>query len=124
MATWQPGDKKITGFLSRLLYDQPVRQSNAIADSASDDHSLKRIILLTDGDYNEGGSPLSIAHRLQHAGVVIDCIGIASREAVREDKLKPIASRNPDGSIRYCFIGDQQDLIRKYENLAHHIRPA
>jgi len=42
---------------------------------------------------------------------------------VDESRLKKIASCNPDGSIRYCFIGDQQDLIRKYESLAHHIRP-
>jgi hypothetical protein len=80
--------------------------------------------MLTDGDYNEGGSPLHMARRLQESGVVIDCIGIAARNSVKEENLKQIASRNPDGSIRYCFIGDQQDLIRKYESLAHHIRPA
>ena len=79
---------------------------------------------MTDGDYNVGGSPLRVAQRLKKAGVTIDCIGIGgSEEEVEEEKLKTIASRNPDGSIRYCFIGDQQQLIRKYESLAHHIRP-
>jgi Mg-chelatase subunit ChlD len=121
--TWSPRGKKRMGFLSRLFYDQPVQRSDSIANSVSEDNALKRIIMLTDGDYNEGGSPTNIVRRLQDAGVVIDCIGIASRKEVKEEKLKRIASRSPDGSIRYCFVGDQQDLIRKYESLAHHIRP-
>jgi hypothetical protein len=57
--------------------------------------------------------------------VIIDCIGIGgSPKDVDEKLLKEIASRNHDGSIRYCFIGDQQQLLRKYENLAHHIKIA
>ncbi|MHC4538690.1 MAG: vWA domain-containing protein [Planctomycetota bacterium] len=122
-AAWSPSYKKATGFLSRLLYDPPVRRSDAIAERSAENQGLKRIIMLSDGDYNEGGSPLKKARRLRDAGVVIDCVGIASREDVKDETLKQIASRNPDGSIRYCFIGDQQDLIRKYETLAHHIRP-
>ena len=83
----------------------------------------RRIIMLTDGEHNQGGSPVEIASRLKNAGVVIDCIGIGgSPEDVDEELLKQIASRNPDGSVRYCFIGDQSQLLRKYQTLAHHIR--
>jgi len=85
----------------------------------------KRIILLTDGEHNTGGCPLEVADRLKNAGVIIDCIGIGGTPAdVDEILLKKIASRNPDGTIRYCFIGNRQSLLRKYETLAHHIRPA
>ena len=68
---------------------------------------------------------MPIARRLKDKGVIVDCIGIGGNPAeVNEADLMKIASKNPDGSIRYCFIGDQQELIKKYENLAHHIRPA
>jgi len=118
------GGKGVRGFLSWLLYDQPTQSSQYIKENSPNNGCVRRIIFLTDGDYNEGGSPLKVANRLEDAGVVIDCIGIGgSREDVEEEKLKEIASRNTDGSIRYCFIGDQNELIRKYESLAHHIRP-
>jgi hypothetical protein len=118
--------RKITGIFSQLLYGPPSQHTNPAGGISPSNDCLRRIILLTDGDYNRGGSPLQVASRLKKAGVVIDCIGIGgSPEAVNESALKEIASRNPgDGSIRYCFIGDQQELIRRYESLAHHIRPA
>ncbi|MFC1780792.1 VWA domain-containing protein [Planctomycetota bacterium] len=85
----------------------------------------KRIILLTDGEHNAISNPETVADRLKKAGVIIDCIGIGGTPADIDEKLlKKIASRNPDGTIRYCFIGDQQALLRKYETLARHIRPA
>jgi hypothetical protein len=80
--------------------------------------------MLSDGGYNEGGSPFKVAQRLKDAGVIIDAIGIGKREDINEEAMKRIASCNPDGTVRYCWIGDQQNLIRKYESLAHHIRPA
>ena len=83
----------------------------------------QRIIMLTDGEHNARSLPLAAASRLKNAGVVIDCIGIGGSPAdVDEKLLKQIASQNPDGSPRYCFIGDQQQLLRKYQTLAHHIR--
>jgi len=84
----------------------------------------QRIIMLTDGEHTHFSSPLKVASRLKNAGVIIDCIGIGGSPAdVDEDILKQIASQNPDGSRRYCFIGDQQQLLRKYQTLASHIRP-
>jgi len=86
---------------------------------------LARALVLTDGGHNTGPSPLPVAQRLKDRGVVIDCIGIGgSPDCVDEAGLKAIASRNPDGSIRYCFIGDKSNLIQKYEQLANRIRPA
>jgi len=87
------------------------------------DGSTRRIILLTDGEHLGYENPIHIATRLKRAGVVIDCIGIGgSPRDVGEKLLKQIASRNPDGSIRYCFIGNQRKLLRKYQTLARHIR--
>ena len=81
--------------------------------------------MLTDGEHLGDENPVTIAARLKKAGVIIDCIGIGgSPKDVDEKLLKQIASRNSDGSVRYCFIGDQQELIRKYQSLAQHIRIA
>lgn len=118
--------KGFSRFISDLLYGPTQQSSDYIKEISKTPRPLKRIIMLTDGGHNAGSSPAKLASRLKNAGVVIDCIGIGgSPEDVDEALLREIASPNPaDGSIRYCFIGDQQKLIRKYESLAHHIRPA
>lgn len=116
--------KGLSRFFSELLYGPVQQSSDCIKESSATTETANRIILLTDGHHWDGPSPLRIAQRLKSAGVIVDCIGIGgSPTDVDESRLKKIASCNPDGSIRYCFIGDQQDLIRKYESLAHHIRP-
>jgi hypothetical protein len=118
-----PPNRGLCGFLSWLLYDQQGLDSNYIKEISKEGNYIRRIILLSDGDYNEGGSPIKVARILKNKGVVIDCIGIGgSPDEVEVEKIKEVASRNSDGSLRYCFIGDQQSLIRKYESLAHHIR--
>ncbi|MCK5795247.1 MAG: VWA domain-containing protein [Anaerolineales bacterium] len=110
----------VSNMLAELFFETKAKNPGYSAG----DNSLKRIILLTDGEHNYGGSPESVASRLKKTGVIIDCIGIGGTpEDVDEALLKKIASRNPDGSIRYCFIGDQDQLIRKYESLATHIMP-
>lgn len=116
-------DRPENNFFSRMISEIFIEPDKSKVSSDKDDNSLKRIILLTDGEHNQGGSPLSTASGLKNAGVIIDCIGIGGSPAdVGEDLLKQIASQNPDGSIRYCFIGDQQQLLRKYQSLAQHIR--
>ena len=99
-----------------------------VIDSTSEtgnSNTTNRIIMLTDGEHLGDGNPVNVAARLKNKGVIIDCIGIGGcPKDVDEALLKRIASRNPDGSIRYCFIGDQEQLIRKYQSLAQHIRLA
>jgi hypothetical protein len=107
--------------LSSIFFEQSIDNYTSIRNE--NDNSIKRIILLTDGEHLGGISPIDIANKLKSIGVTIDCIGIGgSPMEVDERLLKQIASRNPDGSIRYCFIGDQQKLLKKYRSLAHHIR--
>ena len=111
----------ITKMLSSFFVEPGIDKCLTIA--SGNEKITKRIILLTDGEHLGDDDPTNIATRLKKAGVIIDCIGIGgSPRDVDEKLLKQIASRNPDGSIRYCFIGDQQKLLRKYQTLAHHIR--
>jgi len=96
---------------------------NTRGKSRANGRTTKRIIMLTDGEHNGYTCPEKVADRLKGAGIVIDCIGIGGTpKDVDEARLERIASQNHDGSIRYCFIGDQQKLLRKYQTLAHHIR--
>ena len=105
--------------LSKFLYGEP----QAVAASASG--VSKRVIFLTDGHHNATNNPARVTARLKQAGVVIDCIGIGgSPSDVNEARLKAMASRNPDGSIRYAFIGDAAALIRKFEQLGNRLRTA
>jgi von Willebrand factor type A domain len=88
--------------------------------------SSLRITLLSDGEHNTGGCPKAVANELKARGVVIDTIGIGSSPEAKgfdEKTLKAIASLNADGTPRYSFIKDTENLIRAFEEMAHHIRP-
>ncbi len=77
-----------------------------------------RILLLTDGASNEGGSPMPVAERLKAQGIQLDIIGIGgSPEDVNENDLRKMASVI-NGETRYWFIKSVGQLIRKFENLA------
>lgn len=82
---------------------------------------LSHIIVLSDGDSN-AGNEIPEAARLKTAGVIIDCIGIADRKEVDEDKLKAVASLDPNGNPRYRFIGDKVALIQEFGRMAGHLR--
>jgi len=116
--------KGLSGFFSQLLYGSVQSTETHIKEDASNKDCPRRIILLSDGCYNEGGAPFRVAQRLKDARVTIDCVGIGKQEHINEEAMKRIASCNADGTVRYCWIGDQQNLIRKYDSLAYHIRPA
>jgi len=108
---------------SELFYEPDQHILGSTRELCTNKGITRRIILLTDGKHNDFSNPEKVADRLKNEGVIIDCIGIGGTpKDVDEKLLKKIASRDPDGSIRYCFIGDQQKLLRKYRTLAQHIR--
>lgn len=109
--------------LSSIFFEPGT--DRCVSRTSQNDKSVKRIIMLTDGEHLGDENPVTVASRLKKAGVIIDCIGIGgSPKDVDEKLLKQIASRNPNGSVRYCFIGDKEKLIKKYQSLAQHIRIA
>lgn len=115
--------RSVSRMLSALLYETGHAKGAGLSPGQCPVDAVKRIVLLSDGEHNTGASPVTVASRLKRAGVTIDCIGIAgSPDSVDEDLLKEIASRNPDGTVRYCFIGDSDALLKKYQDLARHIR--
>jgi len=109
-------------WVGRLLGTSP---SGATLHHEAHDSTVRRVVLLTDGEHNCGRSPQPLAAKLKARGILIDCVGIGgSPNEVDEKCLRAIASQNGDGSVRYCFIGDKAALIKKFEQLANRIRPA
>jgi Ca-activated chloride channel family protein len=76
------------------------------------------VILLTDGDSNQGPDPVTAAEELKARGIQLDIIGIGGSPAeVNERDLKRMASvRN--GQLRYWFIESADALIKQFEALA------
>lgn len=107
-------EPKTSSWISRFMVPSQDQESTP---------DLKRIILLTDGVHNLGGSPETVARKLKNEGVCIDCVGIGGDPSdVNEDLLKTIASTYDDGKTpRYAFIGDKDNLIQKFEQLAGRI---
>ena len=122
----QVRQSRISRFLTNFLFEATVDCSASHIKKATTvgNDITRRIIMLTDGEHVGEASPVKIANRLKGAGVIIECIGIAgNRHAVDEKMLKRIASVDENGKPRYCFIGNSESLLKKYESLAHHIRP-
>jgi von Willebrand factor type A domain len=116
------------GMLSQFLNNLFLEPSNTDPTHTPikpvNDKVTRRIIMLTDGEHTGSCNPVSVAQRLKTAGVIIECIGIAgTRNNVDEKLLKQIASIDESGDPRYYFIKDTADLIKKYQTMAHHIRP-
>jgi hypothetical protein len=82
---------------------------------------LKHIICLSDGAPTEGNAELC-ASLIKKDGVLIDCIGIASRDNVDEKVLKAVASLDKQGRPRYRFIGDEDALVKEFRKMANHIQ--
>jgi Ca-activated chloride channel family protein len=105
----------LLAWISRFIYE-PVQ-------GAPTPRRLARIILISDGHHNTGRQPLSAAVIIKKAGGCIDVIGIGGAPDDVDPRLPQIASTNPDGSPRYCFIGDAQQLVKKFKSLGNRIRP-
>lgn len=79
-----------------------------------------QVVLLTDG-HNTNGSPRKVANELSEFSV-LECVGIGGSPAdVDEDLLRSIASSHPDGTKRYRWIGDEEQLVRHFHQLAGRI---
>jgi Ca-activated chloride channel family protein len=77
-----------------------------------------RILLLTDGHANEGGSPEPVAEKLKGSEIQLDIIGIGGSPAsVNEPQLKRMASV-VNGELRYWFIRSVGELVKKFKILA------
>ena len=115
--------RKSAGMLGRLSKQLLSGKLPSPIDPPPEGREILRIVLLSDGAHNKGSSPVFLADKLKTAGVIIDCIAIgAELEDFDTECLEAIASRNGDGSPRYCYIGDKSGLIKKFEDLSNRIQ--
>jgi len=92
-----------------------LAEANRILETSA--APVRRIILLSDGHHNAGEPPEPIADRLKNQGVIIDTIGIGSRNAIREALLQTLAS-SLGGNLRYRYIDNSRELIRYFASLS------
>jgi len=120
--------------LGKMLWDlpgllQPILEffldDKGATPAATAVRKPMRCILLSDGCHVTGPNPVSVANSMKRRGITIDVVGISGSpdsDELDEAQLRQIASRDQNGEPRYCFIGDTQQLVRKFEELAQHIR--
>jgi Mg-chelatase subunit ChlD len=77
-----------------------------------------QVVLLSDGFHNHGAKPLSTARKLR-AKATVECVGIGGSPADVDAKLlKAISSTRTDGTPRYRWIGEKEQLVKEFEELA------
>ncbi len=111
--------------LADQIQDIPTDSGTNITAGLKQAESLLRrvtgrsqVVLLTDGGHNYGPKPNRIASRLRSVST-LETVGIGGSPAdVDETLLNEIASARPDGSKRYRWIGDGEELIKHFECLA------
>jgi hypothetical protein len=81
---------------------------------------LLNVVLLTDGQHNEGEDPRSVAPRLKHHAR-IHTVGIGSPDNIDEELLRELASVGDRGQPGYRWIGDTGELIEHFQQLAGHL---
>ncbi len=80
-----------------------------------------QVIVLSDGHHNGPRRPRRVAEKLRNRGIV-ECVGIGgSPMDVDEKLLRVVASSKPDGGKRYRWIGDREQLVQHYRQLAGRI---
>lgn len=80
-----------------------------------------QVILLTDGHSTSLNRPDGFAEQIRQAAT-FETVGIGgSPKCVDEGLLKRISSKHPDGSPRYRWIGDREQLVEHFEQLAGRI---
>lgn len=76
----------------------------------------RRLLILSDG--HADSSPIRVAEKLKDRGVIIYAIGIGDcPSSVDEKTLRKVAS-TVDGDNKYRFIGDSNELITHFKNIA------
>lgn len=103
------------GLFENMLLSKPCVSAQPVTCG------IQHIICLSDGSPTDGDAE-SRASSIKQNGVLIDCIGIASRDNVDEKVLKAVASMDKQGRPRYRFIGDEDALVKEFRNMANHIQ--
>lgn len=77
-----------------------------------------QVVLLSDGHHNCGASPRAVAKKIKEKAI-LECVGIGGRPSDVDTRLmKAIASERPDGTKRYRWIGEREELVKHFTDLA------
>lgn len=110
------------GLLS-VLADMFIDRSASQQAQAHTHAGRATVVLLSDGCHNGLIQPDAVANRLKRNGACIHTVGVGQGAGLNEKLLRRLASMDENGCPRYCHITDQVELVEKFEQIAHHIRP-
>jgi Mg-chelatase subunit ChlD len=77
----------------------------------------QQVVLLTDGQHNFGPGPETVGNHLRQSAV-LECVGMAGTPDAVDRRLPELASTDEFGRKRYRWIGDPEQLVRVFEQLA------
>lgn len=82
----------------------------------------REIIMLTDGYPDLGASPRKAAGQIKAQGIQLSTVGVGNRRSdVDENLLRSIASLE-NGTPRYWFISDADEITKRFESFAMPLR--
>lgn len=105
-------DRISTGWSTNITAGIKAAQK-ILLNSQCDQH----VIVLTDGQHNSGPRPESVARDLRQSAV-IECIGMAGTPEAVDRRLADLASTDEFGRRRYRWIGEPEQLVKTFEQLA------
>ena len=90
--------------------------ASALEDAVRRYQNLRTVVILTDGDWNLGGSPMAVATRYRERDIPIFGIGVGSEQALPDLVLEPVDVPS------YGLIGEQIALPFKIRShLSHEV---
>ena len=75
--------------------------ASALEDAARRYQNLRAVVLMTDGDWNLGGSPMAVATRFRERDIPVFGVGVGSEQALPDLILEPVDVPS------YGLIGEQ-----------------
>ena len=88
--------------------------ASALEDAARRYQNLRAVVLMTDGDWNLGGSPMAVATRFRERDIPVFGVGVGSEQALPDLILEPVDVPS------YGLIGEQIALPFKIRSHLEH----
>lgn len=106
-----------TNDVASATFEEGTDLNQALDDVLNHAKHLKAVLVLTDGDWNLGKSPISAAMRYRGANVPIYAVGVGSQSPLPDLAVQSVSAPS------YGLLGEQISIPYKLQNnLAHEVK--